>query len=72
MLILAPVSTTNEEKDLKAKRPANRLVKKALPLYVDESVRDELKALSERTRVPQQVYLREGVDLVLKKYKGAK
>jgi hypothetical protein len=32
-----------------------------------------LKALSERTRVPQQVYLREGLEYVLEKYskKGA-
>ena len=29
-----------------------------------------LKALSERTRVPQRVYLREGVDLVLAKYEA--
>jgi hypothetical protein len=54
----------------KALKNSNRLVKKALPLYLDEAVRDELKALSERTRVPQQVYLREGVDLVLKKYRS--
>jgi hypothetical protein len=54
----------------KALKNTNRLVKKALPLYLDEPQRDELKALSDRTRVPQQVYLREGVDLVLRKYRS--
>jgi hypothetical protein len=54
----------------KASKNSNRLVKKALPLYLDEPARDELKALSDRTRVPQQVYLREGVDMVLKKYRS--
>jgi hypothetical protein len=57
---------------VKATQKANRLRKSALPLYVEPEVAEELKALSERTRVPQQVYLREGVDYVLKKYKGAK
>ena len=56
----------------KAKRNANRLKKSALPLYVEPEIAEELRALSERTRVPQQVYLREGVDLVLKKYREAK
>jgi hypothetical protein len=31
-----------------------------------------LRALTEQTRVPMQVYLREGLDYVLAKYKGVK
>lgn len=49
-----------------------RLKKAFLSLYLEPEQAEQLKALSERTRVPQQVYLREGVDLVLKKYKEKK
>jgi DNA-directed RNA polymerase subunit F len=38
-------------------------------LYVTPQQRAELKALSKRTRVPQQEYLREAVADVLKKYR---
>ena len=45
------------------------LVKKvALPLYIELEQRDALKLLSESTRVPQQVYLREAIDDLLNKY----
>ena len=40
-----------------------------VPLYISLDKRAELKALSARTRVPQQVYLREAVDALLKKYR---
>jgi predicted DNA-binding protein len=38
-------------------------------LYVDPSVHEALKRLSEDTRIPVAVYLREAVDDLLKKYK---
>jgi len=50
---------------------SDRLKKVQLALYLDADQVDALKALSGRTRVPQQVYLREGLDYVLEKY-GAK
>jgi hypothetical protein len=34
-------------------------------LYLDPSVADELRQLSAGTRLPQAVYLREAVDLLL-------
>jgi predicted DNA-binding protein len=48
-------------------RVGNRV---ATPLYLDQSQKKALKQLSERTRVPMQEYLREAVDMVLKKYKA--
>lgn len=47
---------------------ADRLKKTALPCYAEPEQAEALRALSVRTRVPQQVYLREGIDLVLAKY----
>jgi Ribbon-helix-helix domain len=47
----------------------SRLVKQYLSLYLDPPQAAALKLLSDRTRVPQQVYLREGVETVLDKYK---
>jgi hypothetical protein len=38
-------------------------------LYVDPAVHDALKRLSQDTRIPVAVYLREAVDDLLKKYK---
>lgn len=51
-----------------------KLIKKQMPLYVEPEQYIALKKLHEKTQVPMQVYLREGVDLVLKKYsrKGSK
>lgn len=45
-----------------------RLKKKAMTIYLDLEQAEALKKLSDRTRVPQQAYLREGVDRVLAKY----
>ena len=38
-------------------------------VYLDHDKAALLDRLSKRTRVPKQVYLREAVDLVLKRYK---
>lgn len=38
-------------------------------LYLDPEVAGELKRLSTETRVPQAVYLREAVDLLLAHYR---
>ena len=46
----------------------DRRVKVTTTVYLETEQMIGLKTLSERTRVPQQVYLREGVDLVLAKY----
>ena len=46
----------------------DRRVKVTTTVYLETEQMIGLKALSERTRVPQQVYLREGLDLVLAKY----
>ena len=51
---------------------AKRLVKTQVIAYLEPEQATELKDLSERSRVPQQVYMREGVDMVLKKYRKAK
>jgi predicted DNA-binding protein len=40
--------------------------------YYDPAAVQRLKALSEITRVPQSVYLREALDDLLKKYAGAR
>ena len=40
------------------------------PLYLDPPQKAALRKLSERTRVPMAVYLREGVDMLLAKYKA--
>ena len=50
----------------------NRLLKTQVIAYLEPSQAQALKRLSAETRVPQQVYMREGVDLVLAKYKGIK
>ncbi len=43
--------------------------KKALrSVYLDQDQVKRLKRLSETTRVPQAVYIREGLDLVMDKY----
>jgi hypothetical protein len=47
---------------------SDRLKKVQLALYLDADQVDALKVLSLKTRVPQQVYLREGLDFVLEKY----
>lgn len=58
----------------KKSRPTNakRLVKTQVIAYLEPEQATELKGLSDRTRIPQQVYMREGVDMVLSKYRKAK
>jgi hypothetical protein len=46
-----------------------RLKKAQLAFYPEPEAYEALKLLSARTRVPQQVYLREGLDIILQKYK---
>jgi hypothetical protein len=46
-----------------------RLIKISVQAYLEPEQAAELRTLSERTRVPQQVYIREGVDAVLAKYR---
>jgi Ribbon-helix-helix domain len=48
---------------------SDRLKKIQLACYVEPDQAAALKALSVKTRVPQQVYLREGIEHVLAKYK---
>jgi predicted DNA-binding protein len=40
--------------------------------YMPQELADRLKALSERTRVPQAAYFREAVEDLLKKYEDPK
>lgn len=51
---------------------SDRLLKEQIALYLEPEQAAALRELSARTRVPQQVYLREGLDWVLKKYRGAR
>ena len=37
-------------------------------VYLESEQMERLKRLSATTRVPQAVYIREGLDLVMKKY----
>lgn len=37
-------------------------------IYLDIAQVEKIKELSERTKVPQAVYVREGLDLLLRKY----
>ena len=39
-------------------------------LYITPEQRDRLEALSARTRVPMAVYIRDGIDLILRKHFG--
>ena len=38
-------------------------------IYITEKQNAELKALSKKTRVPISVYIRDGIDLILKNSK---
>jgi hypothetical protein len=49
-----------------------RLLKKQVIAYLEPEQAEDLRSLSDRTRVPQQVYMREGVDMVLAKYRKVK
>jgi hypothetical protein len=48
----------------------DRLRKSQVSVYVEPEQAAALRELSKRTRIPQQVFLREGVDLVLQRYKA--
>jgi predicted DNA-binding protein len=39
-------------------------------IYVDIEQDKKIKELSKRTMVPQAVYVREGMDMMLKKYEN--
>lgn len=39
-------------------------------IYFEPEQKAALKALSKQTRVPWSIYVREGIDMVLAKYKG--
>ena len=47
---------------------SDRLKKMQIALYLDSKQFDALRALSGKTRVPMQEYLREGLDYILDKY----
>ena len=52
----------------KSKRPLDsrdRLLKTQMAMYLDKEQAAALKALSKKTKVPQQVYIRMGLDKVL-------
>lgn len=38
-------------------------------VYITEEQNDKLKALNDKTKVPIAEYIRQGIDLVLEKYK---
>jgi predicted DNA-binding protein len=49
-----------------------RLKKKLVSVYLEKEQQAALQELAKRTRRTQQTYLREGVEYILAKYKGAK
>lgn len=51
---------------------SDRLLKHQMALYLEPEQSIALRELSRRTGLPQQVYLREGLDWVLKKYRGGR
>lgn len=53
----------------KRKNSKPRLKKAQLSFYPEPEQYEALKQLSDRTRVPQQAYIREGLEMVLEKYK---
>ncbi len=55
------------KKNLKGSRA--RLEKISVALYLEAAQYKELKALCERTRIPQQTFLREAVGMLLAKYR---
>ena len=40
-------------------------------IYITPEQNDALKLLNERTKVPVAEYIRQGIDLILEKYKNA-
>ena len=49
-----------------------RLRKRPTALYLEPTAAEELRVLAERSGRPQQEFLREAVDTMLKKYRRAK
>jgi hypothetical protein len=49
-----------------------RLIKIPVQAYLEPEQAEALRELSERTRVPQQVYIREGINHVLEKYRRSR
>ena len=39
-------------------------------IYITDEQNERLKTLNERTKVPVAEYIRQGIDLVLDKYRG--
>jgi hypothetical protein len=60
---------TAKKKARKSRKPVNLF---QIACYVTPEQRDALRALSARTRVAQQVHLREAIDDLLAKYKQTK
>jgi hypothetical protein len=54
-----------------ARKPnsSDRLRKTQIAAYLEPEQFERLQRLHEKTRVPMQVYLREGLDMVLERYK---
>jgi predicted DNA-binding protein len=42
--------------------------KVACTIYIKDEQKEALKRLSEKTKVPQSVYVREALDMLLEKY----
>jgi hypothetical protein len=51
--------------------PEGYMAKKLTTLYLDLELIERLNKLSAETRVPRAVYIRDAIDLVLKKYEKA-
>ena len=41
-----------------------------IPIYLEPAAYVDLKKLSKKSRIPQQSFLREAVDMLLAKYRG--
>jgi hypothetical protein len=63
----SPMRSTRKKSSSSSKL---RLLKIPASVYLEPEQAKELKALSVRTRTPQQVYLREGVQFVLAKHRS--
>ena len=50
--------------------PAMARKKISTTIYITPEQNERLKMLNERTKVPVAEYIRQGIDLVLDKYKG--
>jgi hypothetical protein len=52
-------------------RPAMPRKKISTTVYITPEQSERLKLLHDRTKVPVAEYIRQGIDLVLEKYRGA-